>query len=251
MSNVENTNPLGRFAGSINEEQTKKLRQSKALPDGVWVAVGIDPRVSVKDAKSGKYGINAKFIPLPSPTADMKEGKRKYTMFNTFWSWLRDPSNKARKPGDTFGLFDGWVNAAEPTMPSDGSALPPRAKRDPESDMLTDEAGVALGKNMAEAKKVADAMQSKRDLWIQKLYIEFLTAAEDKKKSKDHPMGGYSCYGKVTHSKSPDGRVFANIGSFRKELPEGAELFNLASLKNMEDGEESEEQDEDEDDDGE
>lgn len=233
------------FLGTFTPEQIKKVRERKKLPDGILVPIMIGT-VKIKDNEtSGKWGLNVAMIPIPALDSPSKDAKRGYTMYGSFLSWFKDPRNKARKVANTFGLFENWVRGAQPTMPSDGSSLPPTAIRDPETDeLIHPETKKPLSTDKKQARAMAESMQEAQTAWIQKLYSEYVLAAEQK--VKPHPMEGWIAIGKVTYSQGEDGKTYANVGGFRAELPEGEELFDLVKYKPA-DGEDEDEDESDED----
>ena len=268
MATKENIEYVPRF-GVADDKEITKLRQNKNLPGEKWFAlVGLGATIK-ENPKTGKFGINLRAAPLPALDADEKSAKRRYSVFISLLAWFKDPSNKARKPADTFGIWDGYVSAVttlekgkivDPALPYGSKAMiPPRIIRLPDSDVLGLQGGSMTleeivrkgdkdvgiekytGKDEAGlAKAIKDAAARYtlvRDRWLREFYDQCFDAAE--KKVKPHPLAGLTFYGKTSLSEW-EGNTYCNVGSLRSELPEGAELYPLDQLGKGEDEEEDE-----------
>lgn len=225
---MENTN-VNRFHAATDEELLK-LTAPKLGKQG-WQVLVIGG-AKIRDAQSGKWGINVTASPATSMESDTKI-KKNIRVYDTLWAWFKDPSNKKRKPADSFGLFEQFVRAFGVTMPSDGTELPGRARRDAATGKLVGPDGAAISTQEANVLTLA------YNKWLDQLYKELVSLVE----AGENPLKNYMAYGKIVHNKGQTGdQVYANIEKLSATLPDDAVLVDPFA---KDDGDDSDDDSED------
>lgn len=232
---IQNDNNANRFAAA-SDDDLAKLRRAKLIPPG-WYPMVVQG-AKMRDAASGKWGINVTYSPAEAMEANAKI-KKSIRVYNTLWMWFRDPGKPERKKADNvYGMFESFVRSHGITMPSDGSEPPKRAYRDNATDKLCAPDGTEL--KGPEGKKIADQLTAAYDKWMDKLVKELIVTVE---KGAENPLVGYAAFAKIKHEKSEDGRIFMNVERFAATLPDDAEMTNVFELKSEDDEEEDSEGD--------
>lgn len=228
MQTSENVN---KFQGA-GDDELAKLGRPKLAKAGWQVLVCNGTKM--RDASTGKWGLNVSY----SPANEMSENakiKKNIRVYNTLWAWFKDPTDKKRKPADSFGLFEQFARSHGVKMPSDGSTLPPLPRRDPATTKLVDPDGNVV------SKMDADKMRFAYNKWLDQLFRELWQATEEPADGQDHPLKGEAVYAKIVHNES-NGQVYANIEKFAAELPADAVLVD--PFAKSDDAEEDDDNDE-------
>jgi hypothetical protein len=209
---MQNEN-VNKYQGA-NDDDLRKLGQPKLAKAG-W-GVFVIQSAKMRDASTGKWGINVSYSPANEMSAEAKI-KRNVRVYNTLWAWFKNPADKKTKPADSFGLFEQFVRTHGVTMPSDGSSVPALPKRNAATGKLEIDGSVV-------DKLAADQAKLKYNRWLDQLFRE-LWRATDEPGDGDHPLKGYAVFAKIEYNES-GGNTYANITKMAATLPEDAVLVD-------------------------